>query len=147
MPGKEYLVGELVSRGVVERETNMDIEMRDSGERKRALIELDQNNKAGQEEIAEGSIKIGSWKGKARAKGKENRNSHGGGKEKEENKDSLCGKKRFYLRNEGDGVKKLMQVEKKVRLNSEKMILSENVVEVASQKWPNAINETHGIEL
>lgn len=50
LPSKEELVGELVSKGgVVERETNLDIEMRDSGEGKRSLIEMDQNNKAGQE--------------------------------------------------------------------------------------------------
>lgn len=135
LPGKKELVGELVSRGVVERETNLDIEMRDTGEGKRALIEIDQNNKAGKEEIAEGSIKIGTWKRKARANGKENRNSHDGGKENGESKDNLCEKKRFYLGDEGDGVEKLIQVEKKTRLNSEEMILSENVVEVASQKW------------
>lgn len=104
MPSKEELVGELVSKGgVVERETNLDIEMRDSGEGKRSLIEMDQNNKAGQEEIVEGSIKTSSWKRKARTKGKENRNSHGGGKEKDESKDSLCGKIRFCLRDEGGG--------------------------------------------
>lgn len=61
----------LVRRGgIVEVESRLDIEMRESGEGKRMLNEIEQNYKAGQEEITEGSTKIGSWKRKARAKGK-----------------------------------------------------------------------------
>lgn len=124
-------MGEVVSWG---DGVSRDIEMRENNEALRALAVLDHNKKEGLKAIADGSTKIGAWKRQVGAKGKENKTQQGGGNDMEKCKDSLCGKKRFCLRDEEKAMQSLNQAEKKVQLNSE-VGMSDTVVEVASQKY------------
>lgn len=112
-----------------------DIVMRDSGAGKMVLVEMEQNNKEGKKDKVEGSTKIGSWKRKARAKGKETMLVQGSEINREERRDNFCGKKRVSLGDEEVDVVSISQAEKKLKLQSEKVSISDNVVEVTSQKW------------
>lgn len=74
---------------------NPEVEMQENGEGRRVLGEVDQNCQISQQTGLDGSNKIGSWKRKERAKGKEARIDKGEGKENMELGISHIGKKVF----------------------------------------------------
>lgn len=82
-----------------------------------------------------GSLKVGSWKRKARAKGKENLRAQENGKIPGNNKPYSLDKKKFCLLDEGEDTEDFGHCGKKVRLCNEEMSCPVALVEVTSQKW------------
>lgn len=100
------------------------------------LRELDLNIVNSQNELNVGKSKGGTWRTRMSVEGKNSRKEQGEGPETDENRNCINGKRGFCLVDEEKQMDDPVHMGKKVKVGKELITFCENLVGVASHKWP-----------